>query len=89
LVNRIVIPPPQVTVDCHEVGGQTILVLDIGPGPAPPYGIAVDKGSRDKPEFYIRRGASTYPAQPADLRQAARSRPAPEPAGRRTPFGPW
>lgn len=89
LVNRIVIPPPPVTADCHEADGQTILVLGVGPGPDPPYGIAVDKGSRDKPEFYIRRGASTYPAQPADLRQAARSRPPPEPAGRRTPFGPW
>jgi hypothetical protein len=37
--------------------------------------VAVDKGSRDKPEFYIRRGSSTYPAQPGELREAARSRP--------------
>jgi schlafen family protein len=89
LVNRIVIPPPEVTVECHEAGGQTILILGVSPGTAPPYGIAVDKGSRDKPEFYVRRGASSYPAQPADLRQAARSRPAPDPVGQRTPFGPW
>jgi hypothetical protein len=89
LVNRIVIPPPEVTVDCHEVGGQTILILGVSPGTAPPYGIAVDKGSRDKPEFYVRRGASTYPAQPAVLRQAARSRPAPDPVSQRTPFGAW
>jgi hypothetical protein len=89
LVNQIVIPSLPVTVSCHTVGGKTMLVLDVSPGNAPPYGIAVDKGSRDRPEFYIRRGASTYPAQPDDLRQAARSRPASEPTGPRTPFGPW
>jgi hypothetical protein len=53
-------------------------------------GLVVDKGSRDKPEFYVRRGSSTYPAQPDELRLAARSRPpADETSHRRTPFGPW
>jgi hypothetical protein len=33
------------------------------PDPRPPIRIAVDKGSRDKPEFYVRRGSSTYPAR--------------------------
>lgn len=47
----------------------------------------MDKGTRDKPEFYIRRGASTYPAQPGDLREAARSRPPAQAPGRMTPFG--
>ena len=54
-----------------------------------PNGIAADKGSRDKPEFYVRRGSSTYPAQPGELREAARTRPALNVnPGRRIPYGP-
>jgi hypothetical protein len=90
MVHRTVIPPPEVTVTHHQVSGETILILEVAPGPQPPYGLAVDKGSRDKPEFFIRRGSSTYPAQPADLRLAVHSRPpADGTGGRRTPFGPW
>jgi hypothetical protein len=90
LVHRTVVPPPDVIIGPYTVDGRTILVMEVMPGPTPPYGIAADKGSRDKPEFYVRRGSSTYPAQPADLRQAARSRPPADVAsGRSTPFGPW
>jgi hypothetical protein len=88
LVHRTVIPSPPVTVEDHQVNGKTILVLHVPPGPVPPYGIAADKGSRDKPEFYVRRGSSTYPAQPGELREAARNRPALNGnPGRPTPFG--
>ena len=89
LIHRSVIPPPAATIGHYQVNGRTVLVLGVEPGQVPPYGIAVDKGSRDKPEFYIRRGASTYPAQPGDLREAARSRPPAQAPGRMTPFGPW
>jgi hypothetical protein len=90
LVHRTVVPSQDVTVEDHQVDGKTILVLHVAPGPAPPYGIAADKGSRDKPEFDVRRGSSTYPAQPGELREAARTRPAlyVNP-GRRIPYGPW
>jgi len=89
LVHGAIVPPPSVTVTDYQIDGKTILVMDVPPGPEPPYGLAVDKGSRDKPEFYIRRGSSTYPAQPGDLRRAARSRPLAEGThGRHTPFGP-
>ena len=55
-----------------------------------PIRIAADKGSRDKPEFYVRRGSNTYPAQPGELREAARTRPALNVnPGRRIPYGPW
>lgn len=90
LVHRIIVPAPTVTVTEYQVEGKTILVMEVAPGPQPPYGLAVDKGSRDKPEFYVRRGSSTYPAQPGELRLAARSRPPTDrTGGRRTPFGPW
>ncbi len=90
LVHRTVVPSPDVTVEDHQVGGRTILVLYVAPGPVPPYGIAAAKGSRDKPEFYVRRDSSTYPAQPGELPEAAPTRPAlTGNAGRLTPYGPW
>ena len=63
--------PRDVTVEDHQVDGKTILVLHVAPGPVPPYGIAADKGSRDKPEFYVRRGSSTFPASPPNYADAA------------------
>ena len=74
LVHRTVVPSPDVTVEDHQVDGETILVLHVAPTRAP-IRIAADKGSRDKPEFCVRRGSSTYPAQPGELREAARTPP--------------
>jgi hypothetical protein len=89
LVNRVVIPSPDVVIHDYRVDGKTILVIAVLPGQVPPYGIAADRGSRDKPEYYIRCGSSTYPAQPGELREAARSRPSIEhQSNRRTHFGP-
>jgi hypothetical protein len=45
-------------------------------GRSPPYGLVIDPDSRNKPEFFIRSGANTYPAQPSDLRQATLNRAA-------------
>jgi hypothetical protein len=68
-----VIPIPQFAVGIHSADGKTFLTLDVQKGSSPPYGIAVDSGSRNRPEFYVRRGASTSPAQPSDLREATLS----------------
>lgn len=81
LLHRSVIPAPEAVITPYQISGQTILVMEVAQGSQPPYGLAVDKGSRDRPEFYIRRGSSTYPAQPGELRQAARSRPPAENSG--------
>lgn len=59
LVHGTVVPPPGVTVTDCQVDGKTILVLDIPPGPEPPYELPVDKGSRDKPEFDSRLAGET------------------------------
>jgi hypothetical protein len=70
LIRAVVMPTPDFTVNDYLVDGQMILVLTVQPGASPPYGIAVDPGTRNKPEYYVRRGASTYPALPSDLREA-------------------
>ncbi len=74
LICSQVIPRPQFSAEYHRVEGKTVLVVRVEPGSSPPYGLISDKGSQDKPEFYIRRGASTYPAHPTDLRAAVVSR---------------
>lgn len=74
LIHAAVIPMPQVAADPFTIDGETVLVLDVKTGQSPPYGIVMDPGSRDKPVYFIRRGASTYPAQPSDLREAILSR---------------
>jgi hypothetical protein len=70
MVRSSVEPTPPFRVDCHELDDKQVLALHVSTGPSPPYGLVVDKGSRDRPEYYVRRGASTLPAQPADIREA-------------------
>jgi hypothetical protein len=71
------------------IDGQLILVLDVKAGPSTPYALVPEPGLRDKPEFYVRRGASTHRAQSNDLREAV-ARSIPDRANSRTtPFGPW
>jgi hypothetical protein len=74
LVRVAVFPTPHFHVENHRINGETILMLVVQSSPSPPYGLVVDKGSRDKPEFFVRRGANTYPGQPSDLREAVLSR---------------
>jgi Putative DNA-binding domain len=89
LVRAAVDPMPPVTVTHYKIDGKLILVLDIEAGQSPPYGLIADPGSRDKPDFYVRRGASTYHAQPSDLREATLRRSTPENHADPTPFGSW
>jgi hypothetical protein len=70
LVRAAVVPTPHVTVGHYIISGKLILVLDVEAGQSAPYGLITDSGSRDKPDYYVRRGANTYPAQPSDLREA-------------------
>lgn len=59
-------------------------------GQNPPYGLISSPDARDKPEFYVRRGASTYPAQPNDLRESTlASQPTAQPYDMVSRFGPW
>jgi hypothetical protein len=70
LVRARVHPTPFFEVTHHEVQGKVVLLLRVESGASPPYAISVDKGSQDKPEYYVRRGSSTFHAQPADIREA-------------------
>jgi hypothetical protein len=70
LARSIVTPAPEVEVRPYEHDGKTLLVLTVGRGSDPPYGITLP-GKKDKPaEFYVRRDATTFPARPEEIRNA-------------------
>jgi hypothetical protein len=74
MIRSRVIPTPGFEITHHVVDSKDLLLLDVDSGMSPPYGLIVDPGSRDRPEYYVRRGASTYFAQPSDLAEAVRRR---------------
>jgi Putative DNA-binding domain len=69
LIRTRVPPTPEFMVNPYQVDGRDVLFVEVSPGPARPYGVILDLNQRDTPQFYVRRGASTYPAQPSDLNQ--------------------
>ena len=72
-VTSMVTPLPNFSIKSIRVKGdpvKTVLVLTVDPGVAPPYGI-----TPAKPTFYVRRGATTFPASSDQVRALARSRP--------------
>jgi hypothetical protein len=53
---------------CALCDGRLIAVLEVRPSSGRPYGLQF----QDKPiEFYVRRGASTYPATQSEIRAIA------------------
>lgn len=67
LVRAAITPTPDTTVTIHAIGDKSILILDVPRGHHELYGVITKSDARDKPEYYIRRGASTYPAQPDEI----------------------
>ncbi|WP_424862236.1 helix-turn-helix domain-containing protein [Streptomyces sp. MMS24-I29] len=73
LVRGTVFPTPDVEAREYWIKGKLIMVLKVPAGPTPPYALSTPE-ARDKPEYFVRRGASTFPAQPSDLSEAVLGR---------------
>jgi len=74
-VSSIVTPVPEfrvdgVTVAVDDDGSALVVVLTVEEGGQPPYGV-----NPANPRYYIRRGATTFPASSDQVRTLARSRP--------------
>ncbi|MDA8309424.1 MAG: ATP-binding protein [Actinomycetota bacterium] len=74
-ISSIVTPVPEfrieyVNVDNDEGTSSLVLLLTVNQGPQPPYGV-----NPANPRYYIRRGATTFPASADQVRALARSRP--------------
>lgn len=67
LIRTRVLPTPDFHIHPQTVDGKQLLFLTVTAGTNPPYGVIPGPDHRDKPEYYVRRGASTYPAQPSDF----------------------
>ncbi|MEU0029105.1 ATP-binding protein [Streptomyces sp. NPDC006335] len=68
LVRATVQPTPDFEIKEYRLDGKLIFILEVEPGQSPPYGL-VTPSTRDKqPEYFVRRGANTYGAQPDELR---------------------
>lgn len=65
------------TIKPRDVDGKLVLVLDVRPRPGTLYSLLIDA---NKPEYFIRRDATTYPAR-ADEIAAILSAPALDPYG--------
>jgi hypothetical protein len=79
LITSRIRPPVHFVVHEVEVDRALLLLLEVAPGAEAPYGI----GSSDRDlTYYVRVGATSYPASSAELRAVVRSRqPAEPPAG--------
>jgi schlafen family protein len=63
LIRSRVIPTPDFQVTHYAVDGMNLLFLEVEPGSLRPYGVITHVDSRDKPQYYVRRGASTNGVQ--------------------------
>jgi len=70
-ITDLVVPHLAFSLDIVETeGGLAVLYVEVQEGVSPPYG--VDPAN---PSYYIRRGATTFPASADDVRTIARARP--------------
>jgi hypothetical protein len=72
LVHAIVVPTPEFEVKHFAIDGKELVVLRVARGQSGPYGLRFGQAP---PEFYVRRGSSTYPASQTDIRSVALSQP--------------
>jgi conjugative relaxase-like TrwC/TraI family protein len=73
LVRATVTPLPNYSLELYDVEGRperVVLGLQVQSGPEPPYGV-----KPGNPTYYVRRGATTFPASSQEVRYLARSRP--------------
>jgi len=67
IVRDTVVPQPSLRITSCKIKGKQVIALFVEEGDYPPYGLYPDK-----PMFYIRRGATTFPANQAEIRGFAR-----------------
>lgn len=79
LIRSTVHPTPQCEIHHYTYRGKNLLVLDVGAGDLGPYGLIPEQS---KPvEYYVRRGATTFPAHPEEIRRMVR-----QPAASPSPY---
>ncbi|MGH2860787.1 MAG: AlbA family DNA-binding domain-containing protein, partial [Solirubrobacteraceae bacterium] len=68
MVRDLISPSPRVSIEDGDIDGRHLLVLRVQPSSGTVHALVVD---RNKPEFYVRRDATTFYAQPGELEAIA------------------
>lgn len=66
MIRDTVVPQPTMRITSCRLKGKQVIALFVEEGDSPPYGLYPDK-----PVYYIRRGATTFPATQAEVRAFA------------------
>jgi hypothetical protein len=73
MIRDNVVPQPTLRISSCKIKGNQIIALFVEEGDSPPYGLYPEK-----PVYYIRRGATTFPANQAEVRGFARKNATPD-----------
>jgi hypothetical protein len=82
MLRALVRPQPAMHISAHTVGGRQVLVLRVEPNNGHLHALTLDT---ERPEFYVRRDGTTFPAQPEELTRLVASKQANY--GPYSPFG--
>lgn len=66
MIRTVVVPQPEFRILHTLVDNKLVMSLTIEPGDSPPYGT-----HPDRPEYFVRRGATTFPARQDEVRSLA------------------
>jgi hypothetical protein len=69
LLRDLVSPSPQVKIDVVRIEGRVVIVLRVEPGDGTLHSLTLE---RNKPEFFVRRDATTFYARPEELESTVR-----------------
>jgi hypothetical protein len=70
MIRTVVMPQPKFRILHANVDGKLVMSLTVEAGDSHPYGI-----HPEKPEYYVRRGATTFPARQDEVRSMAQPPP--------------
>lgn len=74
MIRSTITPEPPIRLEDGKVNGKDIVAVRVDKGMSPPYGLLPEP-----PKFYVRRGATTFPARQEEIRVLGqRNAPAPD-----------
>jgi hypothetical protein len=66
MLRALMRPQPPLHIDANAIEGRNVLVLRVDPNRGQLYALVLDT---ERPEYYVRRDGTTFPAQPEELTQ--------------------
>lgn len=70
MLRRFVRPTPRFEARCQTLEDKILLIIEIEPSDGVIHAVTIEA---DKPEYYVRRGATTFYAEPEELQSVSRA----------------